>query len=116
MVKKELLKMYIEGYKEDGFEVVRYSTRCGKEVRTVLFYSKLYERCEDFIEYKKKRHEGVLESQIENRKRYAEKQKAKRKEETERRKKEEHRRYMAGDCFIKDIYAAYNEYHENIEY
>lgn len=115
MVKKQLLKMYIEGYKDSGFEVVRYSIRCGKEVRTVLYFSKSYDRCEDYIEYRKLEHEGALQSQIENRKRWAEKESARRKAETKRRKAEEHRRYMAAECYEKDILASYHEWRENIE-
>lgn len=107
MAKKELLKMYIEGEK-GNWQVVRYSIRCGKEVRTVLFCSHSDERCKDFIEYRKQVHEGTTEKQIARREEYAEKQKEKMRIE---REKEKQRREWAmySGYSMKDIMDAYYE-------
>lgn len=107
MLKKDLLKMYIEGYK-DEWEVARYSIRCGKEVRTVLFCSHSYDRCKDFIEYRKQVHEGTTEKQVEKRKEYAEKQKEKMKIEREKEKQKREWAMYSGYS-MKDIMEAYNE-------
>lgn len=102
-----MLKMYIERYKND-WQVARYSMRCGKEVRTVLFASYSYKRCEDFIEYRKMVHEGKTEKQIERRKEKMEKEKRER--EAERARRENLKRYAwSGDYNMKDIMDAYRE-------